>query len=452
VTAPPIAEVRHPDAWHRVPGAVWIAAYLLLAAFPLLLLLAGPVPRGGGRWWDFSMGLGFAGLALMGLQFVLTARFRRIFAPFGVDILYWFHRWMAVGGVALVVGHYLVIRILYPDTLGPADPRDAPGHLTAGRLSLLLLLALVVSSLWRRPLRLPYDGWRIAHAAMAVAAVILAIVHVHGVGHYTLATWKGPLWLAYSGLWVALVLHVRLLKPFLLARHPYVVKEVRPERGRAWSVTLAPVTGPRLAFRPGQFAWLSLGSHPVRMSEHPFSFSGSADEPDLLRFTIKELGDFTRTIGQIPPGTTAYVDGPYGAFSVDLHPKAAGFVFVAGGVGVAPMMSTLRTLADRGDRRPLVLFYGSARWNDTLFREELADLRTRLDLRVVHALEEPSGDPAHETGYLTEELLRRHLPETARDWPCFLCGPKAMTDSVLPSLRRLGFPLRHLHTELFEMA
>jgi predicted ferric reductase len=146
------------------------------------------------------------------------------------------------------------------------------------------------------------------------------------------------------------------------------------------------------------------------------------------------------------------VDGPYGAFSVDLHPKAAGFVFVAGGVGVAPMMSMLRTLADRGDRRPLVLFYGSARWNDTIFREELADLRTRLDLRVVHALEEPSGDPAHETGYLTEELLRRHLPETARDWPCFLCGPKAMTDSVLPSLRRLGFPLRHLHTELFEMA
>ena len=62
-TIPPAAS----GAWanrHRGAGAVaWIALYLLLAAFPLLLLLLGPVPKGGGRWWDFSMALGFAGLA-----------------------------------------------------------------------------------------------------------------------------------------------------------------------------------------------------------------------------------------------------------------------------------------------------------------------------------------------------------------------------------------------------
>lgn len=56
---------------------LWIGAYLALACAPLVLLLVGDVPPGGGLWWDFAMALGFAGMAIMGLQFVLTARFRR---------------------------------------------------------------------------------------------------------------------------------------------------------------------------------------------------------------------------------------------------------------------------------------------------------------------------------------------------------------------------------------
>src|SRR5690606_40092254 len=65
-------------------GTSWIVAYILLAVFPLLVLLSGDVPPGGGFGWDFAMAVGFGGLAIMGLQSVLTARFRRATAPFGV--------------------------------------------------------------------------------------------------------------------------------------------------------------------------------------------------------------------------------------------------------------------------------------------------------------------------------------------------------------------------------
>lgn len=444
--------VREPPAGH---GAGWawvlVLVYATLVAFPLLLLLAGPIPPGGGWAWDFSMALGVAGLSVLGLQFVLSARFRRVAAPFGIDLIYFFHRWAALLGVALIAGHYLVIKLAYPDALGPLDPRDAPGHYTAGRVA-LLLSALVIATSWlRRALRLPYEAWRISHGALSVAAVAAAIVHVHGVGYYTYAPWKSTLWLGYSLVWLVVLVHLRLIRPWCLQRHPYEVVSVQAERGSAWTLTLRPRTGTVPVYHPGQFAWLSLGASPFKAREHPFSFSGSAEDLTQLRFTIKELGDFTRTVGTLAPGTTAYVDGPYGAFSVDRFPDASGFVFIAGGVGVAPVRAILRTLADRGDRRPLVLVYGSSSWERVLFREELEALTSRLNLRVVHVLQTPPANWTGPVGFLTEEVLRRALPPEASAWPCFLCGPKAMTDFVIPSLRRLGFPLRRLHTELFEM-
>lgn len=438
--------------FRSLPPLAWIALYVGLAAAPLLVLLIGPVPRGGGLGWDFSMALGFAGLAIMGLQFVLTARFRRAFAPFGVDIIYYFHRWIAVGGLALIGAHYLIIRILFPDSLGPADPRYAPWHLTAGRISAGLFIVLIVTSLWRKQLRLHYDGWRVAHALMAVAALVLAVIHVHGVGHYTAAPWKAVLWLAYSGAWLAVLLHIRVVRPALLQRHPYRVAEIRVERGRAWTLKLTPDHPPPIRFRPGQFAWLSLGTSPFAAKEHPFSFSGSAEDRTALYFTIKELGDFTRTIKNLPVGTIGYVDGPHGNFTMDTSPGAAGFVFVAGGVGMAPIMSMLRTLADRGDQRPHYLILGAGKEENLLFHEELTALATRLDIRYTPVIEQSSESWTGETGFITEDLLRRVLPLEANQYPCFLCGPKAMTDSVTLSLRRMGYPLRNLHTELFDMA
>lgn len=64
-------------------------------------------------------------------------------------------------------------------------------------------------------------------------------------------------------------------------------------------------------------------------------------------------------------------------------------VLIAGGVGITPMMSMIRTLADRGDRRPVVLIYGSRDWDTITFHEELEALKARLDLTIVHVLSAP---------------------------------------------------------------
>lgn len=430
---------------------VWSAAYLAMVAFPLLILLRGTLPRGGGFWWDFAMALGFGGLAVLGLQSLLTARFRRATAPFGVDIIYYFHRLAAIAGVGLVLGHYLILRIRYGDAIGPLNPVTAPWHMTAGRLALVLFALLVVTSLWRQRLGIEYDRWRVAHAAMAVAAVLLAMAHIWGVGHYTAAAWKGVPWALFSLLWVLVVVYVRIGRPWTLLREPYQVVDVRRERGKSWTLTLKADGHVGMKFSPGQFGWLVLRASPFRAREHPFSFSGSASEMNALRFTIKELGDFTRTVGSTKVGELAYVDGPHGVFTTDRHASAVGFVFVAGGVGIAPIMSMLRTLADRGDRRPLRLIYGNRRWDDVVFREEIDALIPRLNLVVSHVLQEPPVGWRGAQGVLTEAVLRSTIPAEALGSVFFLCGPKPMSDSVQRSLRQMGVPLHRIQSELFEM-
>lgn len=434
-----------------VSAVLWVLLYLLLVAAPLLVLLIGPVPPGAGFWWDFSMALGFAGMAMMGVQFALTARLRRASAPFGIDIVYYFHRYVAVIALGLLLAHFAVLRIDYVEALGAIDPRRAPWHMTAGRVALALFAVVIITSLWRKPLGIEYDRWRLWHALLATVAFLAAAGHIAGVGYYTAAPWKRVLWTAYTLFWVLLIVYMRLAKPWAMRRRPWRVAEVRAERGNAWTLALAPEGHAGLAFAPGQFAWLTLRASPYHVKEHPFSFSSSAENGARIEFTIKALGDFTRTIKTVQPGEVAYLDGPYGVFSIDRHPHAPGFVFIAGGVGIAPIMSMLRSAADRGERRPLTLVYANNRWDDVIFREELEQLRERLDLKLVHVLAEPPEDWAGERGYVDDALLARYLPPEQRTFEYFLCGPQPMTNAAQRALSALGVPLRRVHFELFEM-
>jgi predicted ferric reductase len=177
-----------------------------------------------------------------------------------------------------------------------------------------------------------------------------------------------------------------------VSRATVAVAEVRAERGRVWTLVLEPADGGSLRFAPGQFAWLSLRASPFAMREHPFSIASSAERPTAHRLVDQGAWRLHVDHQGRQVGETRLDRRPYGTFGIDEHPGAAGYVFIAGGIGIAPIMSMLRTLADRGDRRPLLLFYGNRAWERVAFREELEALAQRLDLRVVHVLLEPPAD------------------------------------------------------------
>ena len=431
-------------------GAFWLSLYVVVSITPLLVAFAYRDHPPRAFWTEFSVALGFVALSMIGLQFAVTARFRHIAAPYGIDIVLRFHRQITLLALGLAMAHPVMLFATRPDTLGLLNVLEAPWRARFAVGATVALLALVAISLWRRRMGLSYEHWRTAHGLLAVTALTLALAHVELVGWYVDLPWKRLLWAAMVIAVIALLVYVRLVVPLGQSRRPWVVEQVIPERGNATTLVLRPRGHRGLRFLPGQFAWLTLGRTPFAVEDHPFSFSSSAEDTTGVAMTIKEAGDFTGTIRHVVPGAAAYLEGPHGAFTIDRYP-GSGCVFVAGGVGITPVISMLRTLADRGDRRPQLLVYGARSWEEITFREELDDLADRLDLRVVYVLSDTDEEWPGERGRITFDLLERHLPEDKPSYLYFICGPPPMMDSVEHALRRAGVPWPSIYTERFTM-
>jgi NAD(P)H-flavin reductase len=139
---------------------------------------------------------------------------------------------------------------------------------------------------------------------------------------------------------------------------------------------------------------------------------------------IKELGDFTRTIGRIKPGTLAYVDGPYGNLCVDDRAEP-GVALIAGGVGLAPLLGILRQMRLTGDSRKVKLIYGNRLADQIAYRGELGEGG------ITYVLSEPPDGWGGEVGFIDASLLDRVFSDREfREWVFVMCGPPVMMDVV----------------------
>jgi predicted ferric reductase len=433
--------------------AGWILTYLAIALAPLGLALIDLDP-GRGFVINLSVALGFVGLSMMGLQFVLVARFKRVAAPFGIDVLLRFHREIAYVALVLILAHPILLFVDRSKFVDLLDVPDAPWRARMAVLSTASLLALVALSVWRRQLRMRYETWQLTHDVLAIVVVAAALVHAELVHYYLDEVWEQVLWAAMSAALVSLVVWVRVVKPIQRYRHPWKVEEVVPEHGHAFSVNLVPARadGPsRFRFEAGQFTWVMVGGSPFALTQHPFSVSSSAERSDRVTVTIKELGDFTKHVAELEPGTTVYLDGPHGSFCCDRHP-APGYVLIGGGVGVTPLMSMLRTHADRGVKTPTWLFLAGHDEQSIIFAEEVERLCDHCVLEVVYVVDEAGREWTGERGHLDAAILRRHLPEHHGALEYFICGPPGMMDAAERALEEIGVPAGNVHSERFVMA
>jgi predicted ferric reductase len=426
-----------------------LAAYATVLLGPLALILGLAKPGASGRLAVFADALGFAGMSLLALQVVVSGRWAFTTRHFGLRRVLAVHRQAGIAVLAIVLAHVVVLLLDDPARIALLDFRTAPGRARAGVLAVLGLLALAGSSAWRRRLGLSYERWRAAHLALTALVISAAFVHVLWVDAYMSV--PDVRWTVLALVLAAAValFAARVARPYATASRPYRVVAVRPERGDAVTLQLAAEGHVGLRFAPGQFARLRPAERQYGLDDHPFTLSSSADRPDRPAFTVKALGDFSASLAFLPVGTEVLVDGPHGE-GIDDPRNRGGRLLLASGIGITPAMSVLRTAAERRDRRPVVLLYGSRRWADVTFREELAELERRMaNLRVVCVLSRPEPGWRGERGRVDGELLRRHAPPDVAAWRALVCGPPAMVAGVESALVGLGMPPAAIQAEGF---
>lgn len=437
-----------------VRSGVLLTFYICVAVLPLALGLIDLDP-GRGFWINFSVAMGFVALSMLGLQFLLAARTHLVSDSFGMDAVLRFHKQITYVALFLILAHPMILFLTDSRFLPLLNVFTSPLRAKFAVASVVLVLILVITSVWRSRLRLAYDHWQLLHALLAVAIVITALAHTLLVGYYVREPWEQLLWIFLTLLFVALGVWVRIVKPLLRRKRRWVVEKVAPDAGGATRIDLRiedPDSYPHGAFQfePGQFAWILMRRSPFSLTYHPFSFTSSAEESRHVSFTVKAFGRFTHEIGLLEPGELVYLDGPYGSFRLD-HESAAPVVLIGGGVGVTPLVSILETLADRGDSRPCVLLLGNRDLDNRTCGDQIDALAQRLDLTVVDVLSEPPQGWTGESGRIDEGVLRRHLPERHDSADYFICGPPGMMDAVTQGLRALRVPSSRIQVERFEM-
>lgn len=428
-------------------GVLWILVFVVLSIIPMAIALLGDLPDARSFWIELGVAMGFIGLGIMGVQFIFTGRLARVAPTFGPDNIFHFHKTMGIIGFIFFLAHPVILILSNSEFIHYFNPQEnLPRALSLSAVTVGITL-LIFTSLWRVSFGLSYEKWRLLHGVLALLVVFVGVAHAVQVSHYLDPLWKKVAISAAMAGCCYFVVHSRLVRPWMMKQKPYEIIEVQAERHGCYTLVLKPRRGPRMQFISGQFAWLTINETPFTLQQHPFTFS-SSPESEHIAFTAKQSGDFTSTWKDIQPGTTAFLEGPFGSFT--LMPDGNIFM-VMGGIGVTPGMSMLRTLKMRNDQRAVTLIYGSKRYEDIIFREELEVLEREINLQLVHILLEPADEWTGERGKVDKAFLSKYLPDDKDAYRYYLCGPGAMMDITEISLNELGVDWRYLYSERFKI-
>ncbi len=431
--------------WFR--AAKWLAIYFFLALIPIIIALSATLPLYRSFAIEAGVAMGFMGLGILGLQFLFTGRFKQIAPSYGMDNLLQYHREMGIIAFLFILTHPVILLITEPDFLSYFNPAENLPRAAALVVVSIAMIMLLASSLWRLKFGLSYEKWRLVHGILSLAVIFIGVVHSIQVAHYLNSLWQQILLAFIFAFYAYLVIHTRLVRPWLSKRKPWEVTAVIPERDECWTLELKPINHKGLQFACGQFVWITLGPTPFSLQQHPFSVASVCGE-STIKLTAKASGDFTSTWKDIQPGTRAYLEGPFGSFT---PVKEKHLFMVMGGIGITPAMSMLRTMAKEADQREAVLIYANPDWEGVTFREELDEIARKINLKLVNVLENPPENWKGETGMINPDLLSRHLPANTGDFAYYICGPKPMQDAAELAIRDLGIDWRRVYSERFEI-
>lgn len=421
---------------------------ILIAATPIAMWqLALPVEWDSPKNVAGNLGklAGLAGMALFAWNVILSARlkvYNKLFL--GLDNTYRAHHIIGCSAFILLLIHPVLIAYRY-FLSSPASayefiiPNLASPFRLVGTVALGLMMVLMIITLY---INIKYE-WFVMTQRLLGLVLFIGGIHAVFVGGSSLRGGVMSLTLYFAVL-IGLALVVYIYRSIFHGNfhkyRQYKVDKVSKYSAGVYDLVLQPSTNDKLDFKPGQFAFIKLEAGGVLGQSHPFSMS-SAPSDEQLRFSIKDLGEYTKLLADIEIGTNAKVDGPYGTFSNTIVSNKRQ-IWVAGGIGVSPFLSMARAL---GESQNVELYYSTKTAEEAVYLRELQDLASKKpNLKVIPFYTDKSG-------FLTADYIFEHSKNL--DGANFMiCGPQPLMQALRAQLKAHGVAKKYINTEEFYLA
>jgi len=330
----------------------------------------------------------------------------------------------------------------------------AHGMLT-GVLAWFAMGGWVLSAIYKDRLPMRYETWRLLHLFGFIVILTLATFHITSVGtHGQYNQLFNLLWWLLYLCAVAMLIYNYLLKPKQIKESAFVISSIEKISECDWQLSIESTTAQKFVFEAGQFAWINSSGSAYNLEQHPFSIAVEENNQSQLSFIIRELGDYTRTLNTLRVGQTVFVDGPYGSMRLAHSKYAPGITLIAGGVGIAPMLSLLRQLAKDNDPRPIRLLYANQSMARMVCLDELLAFTHHManfNLQLFTDQKEVANRgliPHLNHGFIDKKAIATTIIEEHKQhWEVYLCGPQGMMAATTKNLKQIGIAASHIHFE-----
>jgi len=446
----------------NVLSSISLLIYLSLVLLPLGISMGLNLPN---RPWldELSSGLAMIGFNIILIEFWMSGRVKLLSKVLGIDWVLQVHQLFARTALVFLLLHPFMYTLPSQPVwmMGGSHQNFLGLTLTSGltgMLSLFALIFLIGLALTRKSSEISYEAWRLSHVILALIIATVGFFHTIDAGRYAQEVWMKAYWQVMLGLALLSLVWTYVVKPLLQNRSAHEVVSIKQVSMGIWELVLKQPMTTTMSYQAGQFAWLKIGNSSP-MPENPFSIASCAHQNSSdIRFLIKDVGDFTHQISQLQVGQKTFIDGPYGNFGIEaFSAEQDQLVMIAGGVGIAPMISILRQMEGDQDKKVLnkkiLLIYGNRVTEQAVNLKEMVNLESFKNLEVLHLVSEPTKDWQGLTGVLDAPTLEKILnsqqinPKTAQ---FLICGPAEMIDSVETSLDQFGAPLANIASEKFQ--
>lgn len=424
---------------------VAVLAMIPLIIWVFMLPIAGRFSSSGQTLRSLGQVTGLSGMALLSINFILSARFNFLDRWFnGLNRVYLKHHIVGALSFGLLLFHPTFLAVQYLLISLPAafsfifSLEGWP--LNLGKLALLIFIALMVITFY---MHFKYQNWKNTHKYLGLVLFLgglhMLFIPSDIVNNAILKYYM----LGLSVLGAYSYCYHTIFGAYKKHEYKYELLEIVRINNNVVELKLKPLAG-KIKFIPGQFVFLRFDMDGALSESHPFSVT-SCSHDEYLSLGIKVLGDYTAMIYTLKPGAICRIEGPFGAFSY-LKAKSRRQIWIAGGIGITPFLSMAREInVSKDNNYQIDLYYSVKNEAEAAFFGELEQMAKQNPNFKFHQ------HFSEKEGYISAKTAVNDRNDVS-DTEVFLCGPGGFMQSLRRQFVASGFNNNKIHSEEFNLS